>query len=305
MNLLQRAKLRAARLFAEKTFRIWQSLGLHVVPVDFYQPIPDTRDLSPNLWSGASEMPGLDMNEAAQLEFLRLCREKYKAECDAFPRQPTGDPFQYYEDNVYFRSGDAEILYCMVRDLKPRRLIEVGSGFTTLISAQAIRKNQEEDPAYACEFTAIEPYPNPPLNSGMPGLSRLIEKKIQDVPLEEFQKLEAGDILFIDSSHVLKIGSDVHYEFLEILPRLRPGVTIHFHDIFLPREYPEAWVRNKTRFWNEQYLLQAFMAFNGAFEVAWAGGYMRERHAEEMEKAFALFNRVERWPGSFWIKKIR
>jgi hypothetical protein len=114
--------------------------------------------------------------------------------------------------------------------------------------------------------------------------------------------LGENDILFIDSTHVLRIGSDVQYEFLEVLPRLRPGVYVHIHDIFMPAEYPEAWVRREHRFWTEQYLLQAFLCYNGAFEVIWAGSYMHLKHPDELAAAFASYG-PGRHPGSFWIRR--
>lgn len=121
----------------------------------------------------------------------------------------------------------------------------------------------------------------------------------------EFQKLKENDILFIDSSHVLKTGSDVQYEYLEILPRLNKGVLVHFHDIFLPAEYPQKWILEDHKFWNEQYLLQAFLAFNDSFEILWAGSYMHLNHPDKLEQFFKSYNKNKRWPGSFWVRKIR
>jgi len=193
----------------------------------------------------------------------------------------------------------------MIRHFKPKKIFEIGSGNSTYLSAHAILKNKEEDNDYECELVAIEPYPNDILKAGFPGLSKLIPKKAQDIPLSEFKKLLENDILFIDSSHVLKIGSDVQYEYLEILPRLNKGVIIHVHDIFLPTEYPKEWVLKDYRFWTEQYLLQAFLAFNNSFEVLWAGSYMHLRYPDKLEEVFSSYKRDERWPGSFWIRKIK
>ena len=117
--------------------------------------------------------------------------------------------------------------------------------------------------------------------------------------------LEAGDVLFIDSSHMLRIGSDVQFEYLEILPRLKPGVIVHIHDIFLPAEYPRNWVHDKHIFWNEQYLLQAFLAFNASFEVLWGGSWMHLNHPAELESAFQSYKRENQWPGSFWIRRVQ
>ncbi len=142
---------------------------------------------------------------------------------------------------------DAEILYCMVREHKPKRMIEFGSGFSTQISARALVQNQQET-GVACDFTAVEPYPNPMVRKGFPGLTRLSETSCQEFPLEHIEALEENDVLFIDSSHVLKIGSDVQHLFLEVLPRLKKGVVVQVHDIFLPFEYSSNWVMRLAAF---------------------------------------------------------
>jgi hypothetical protein len=173
------------------------------------------------------------------------------------------------------------------------------------LSAAALLKNAAEEPGHSpCDFTAIEPHPAPDIRAGFPGLTRLLERRAQDVPLETFGALGENDVLFIDSSHVLAIGSDVQYEFLEIIPRLRPGVLVHVHDIFLPAEYPKRWVVD-GRFWDEQYLLQAFLAFNNSFEVLWAGHWMHLTHPEQLRAAFSTYDPAKAAPGSFWMRRVR
>lgn len=257
-----------------KTFLVCQRMGFHVTPNSFYHPVPDTRKLKDDLWLKHSELAGIDLNEEKQLELLSLFESKFKNEYELFPRNRTDIPYEYYVDNLAFESVDGEILYCMIRQFKPRRIYEIGSGNSTYLSAQAVQNNVGEDSDYQCELVAIEPYPNEILKAGFPYLSGLICKEVQDVPLSEFEKLNENDILFIDSSHVLRIGNDVQYEYLEILPRLNKGVIVHAHDIFLPAEYPKEWILRDRRFWTEQYLLQAFLAFNKTYEVLWAGSYM-------------------------------
>lgn len=283
----------------------WQRFWFQVTPGHFYAPIPDTRTLKDELWAKPSDLVGVDMNEKWQLEFLSDCAAKYRGEYERFPHNRTGTPHEYYVNNGWFENVDGEILYCMVRRFKPRRIIEVGSGFSTYLSAHAIAKNRQEDPQYGCELTAIEPNPNPVLKAGFPGLTRLISCNVQDVALHEFQKLEANDIFFVDSSHILKIGSDVHYEFLEIIPRLNRGVLIHAHDILLPAEYPREKVFNDSIFWNEQYLLQAFLAFNGCYEVLWASSFMHVKHPDKLEQAFPSYQKSRIGPGSFWMRRIQ
>ena len=132
-------------------------------------------------------------------------------------------------------------------------------------------------------------------------MQSLIEKKVQDIDLEFFSQLESGDILFIDSSHTVKIGGDVNYLFLEVLPRLKPGVIVHVHDIFLPFEYRRDWVLDEFRFWTEQYLLQAFLTFNSEFEVLMANSYLNHYHQQELKAAFPG---LPSWAGgSFWMRR--
>ncbi|MBP8960293.1 MAG: class I SAM-dependent methyltransferase [Bacteroidales bacterium] len=293
------------RRFIKKSFPFWQKLGFHITPNHYYQPIPDTRTLKDDLWQKQSELAGIDINEEGQINLLSQFSSEFKEEYESFPRSKTLIPYQYYVNNSAFESVDGEILYCMIRYFKPKKIFEIGSGNSTYLSAQAILKNKEKDDSYKCELVAIEPYPNDILRSGFRGFSKLMPKKAQDIPLSEFKKLRENDILFIDSSHVLKIGSDVQYEYLEILPRLNKGVIVHLHDIFLPAEYSKEWVLKDYRFWTEQYLLQAFLAFNDSFEVLWAGSYMHLRHPDKLEEAFSSYKRDERWPGSFWIRRIK
>lgn len=294
-----------SRIDYKQYFRFFENKGFHVTPVNYYQPIPDTTTLKDDLWKKQSELVGININEKNQINLLSLFSTRFKGEYSNFPRNKTTIPYQYYVDNGAFESVDGEILYCMIRHLKPKKITEVGSGFSTLLSAQAVLKNIEDDSSYECELTAIEPYPNEILVKGFPGFSKLLTKRVQEVPLSEFEKLRENDILFIDSSHVLKIGSDVHYEYLEILPRLGKGVVIHAHDIFLPAEYPREWVLKEYWFWTEQYLLQAFLSFNEVFEALWAGSYMHLKYPEELEAAFNSYNRNERWPASFWMRKTK
>ena len=292
-----------ARYLFKKTFPFWQALGFHIVPKHFYEPIPDTTKLKESLWQTQSELVGIDINEEAQLRLLSQFVSEYKTEYESLPRERTAIPYQYYVNNLRYSSVDGEVLYCMIRHFKPRIIFEAGSGYSTYLSAQTILQNNtiggSEDELIVCD-----PYPNNTLKAGIPGLSKLLPRSIQEIPLSEFDRLRENDILFIDSSHVLRIGSDVQREYLEILPRLNRGVIIHIHDIFFPAEYPRYWVMNYYRFWNEQYLLQAFLTFNRSFEVLWAGSYMHLKHPDQLELAFSSYNRKLNWPSSFWIRRI-
>jgi hypothetical protein len=261
--------------------------------------------MNDELWLKQSDLVGIDINEKEQLSLLSQFVSNYKSEFDSFPEGKTMLPHQYFSTEGTYRRGDASILYSMIRHFKPSKIIEIGSGTTTFLSAQAILKNKEES-GKECKLISIEPYPSNELKKGFPGLSQLIQKKVEDVPLAEFQSLQENDILFIDSSHVIKIGGDVLYEILEILPRLQSGVIVHFDDIFLPLEYPKNWVLKEHRFWTEQYILQALLTFNNHFKILWAGSYMYMKYPDLLEKNLLIKDIVKSWrPASFWIKKVK
>jgi len=287
------------------TFNFWQWLGIHVTRCHFYEPIPDIRELNENIWQKSSQLVGIRFDLKEQLNLLSQFKTLFKKEYDKFPAHETDVPHQYFTHNRAIEAVDGEILYCMIRYFKPRRIVEVGSGYSTYLTAQAILHNTNYDDHDPCELTAIEPYPNKILKKGFNGLTRLLSKPVQEVTLHEFTKLRENDMLLIDSSHVLKIGSDVQHEYLEILPRLNKGVIISIHDIFLPWEYRKDWVLRHHRFWNEQYLLQAFLMFNDSFEILWMGSYMHLEQTEELQAAFDSYNPQKDWPGFFWIRKIK
>lgn len=288
----------------KQNFKTWEKHGYHVTPNHFYEPIPDTRGLSNTLWDKNSDMIGINLNVQKQMDLLLKFSDRFKNEYESIPREKPSVPYQYYLSNGQYEFVDGAILYCMVRYFKPKRIFEIGSGNSTYLSAQAIQKNGL-DRGDNCSLVAYEPYPNAILIKGFPGLSKLVKMKIEDIPLSEFEQLKENDILFIDSSHVLKIGGDVKYELLEILPRLNKGVIIHFHDIFLPAEYPRDWILKRFQFWTEQYLLQAFLAFNDSFEVLWAGHYMHLTYPEKLNETFSYYDKNKLLPGSFWIRKVK
>jgi hypothetical protein len=291
-----------ARIFTDPAlYNVYERRGWHITPVHYYQPIPDSRELQAHEWSSSSSMTGVDMNEPCQLELLSVFHSAFGAEYDSLPAS-SSDPTRFHFNQASFCSVDAEILYCMIRHFKPRRIIEIGSGMSTLLAAEAIRKNETE--GSLCSLTAIEPYPPEALSRHVPGITEVIKAQVQSVSIERFCSLEANDILFIDSSHVVKTGGDVLYEYLDIIPRLNPGVIVHCHDIFLPAEYPKSWILGNRWFWTEQYLVQAFLAFNDAFEVLMAGSFLHLYHPQKLQQAFASYNPAETWPGSFWMRRV-
>jgi hypothetical protein len=302
--LIEKIKKGAIIKLCKSSFNLCQTLGFHITPVHFYQPIPDTRTLKDELWTKESELIGIDLSEKEQLSLLSLFI-KYKEEYEKLPRKKTSIPYEYYINNSIFGPVNAEILYCMIRFFRPKKIIEIGSGMSSFLIAQTIQKNMKDDGSYECEYTVIDPYPNDILSRGIPVLTKLIQSGVEEVPITLFEKLNENDILFIDSSHVIKIGNDVQVEYLEILPRLKRGVIIHIHDIFLPMDYPKNWILKEKRFWNEQYILQAFLAFNDKFKVIWASNFMHLKHPDILAASFNSYKQRPSSPGSFWIKRIQ
>jgi predicted O-methyltransferase YrrM len=283
----------AQTVFQDRYFEAWEALGYHVLPVSYSSPIPEVRTLSGVLWERPSVLSGIDMRDEEQLELVETIT-RYQAEY-AFPVAPTTDPQAYYQDNPMYNEADAAVLYALARELRPQRIVEVGSGFSTRITARAARENG------TTRLICIEPDPVR-LVRDLPGLTELVQQPVQQVPVEFFEQLGKNDLLFIDSSHVSKIGSDVNYLILEVLPRLRPGVLVHFHDIFFPNEYPRERVVQNHWFWNEQYILQAFLALNIGYEVVLATHYLYRNYPERMRAAFP-----HAYPtaggGSVWIRR--
>lgn len=293
-------------------------LGVSVTPSHFYFPIPQLKSFNGKDWTACRPCAGLDFRLDEQVD--RLCMEWLRFASEwKFPEGATGNQHEFHLNNGFFEAVDAEVAYSIVRHYKPKRIVEVGSGNTTLLLTSAVRRNAAE--GFPCRFTSIEPHPPSYLKDDLPGLTSLHAKPVQKAPPELFRSLQANDILFIDSSHVVSIDSDVVFECLNILPLLAPGVIVHFHDIFVPLDYPEKFVKTNLCFWGEQYLLEAFLAFNSAFRVLWAASAMQQFRMQILQKIFPSWdgsftripaslkgfvpsrdgNRV--WPCSFWIAR--
>lgn len=266
----------------------------------FYSPIAnldDIRDREQKIWGSGKQMPGIDWNEEAQRQLLLEAFPPYVAEID-FPTEKPADETLYFYKNDQFPVLDAEVLYCVLRHFRPQRVIEVGSGFSSLITAHVNRIHCGS----AIRFSCVEPFPRQFLRNGVPGISELVEQRVEDVSLGFFEELAENDILFIDSSHVAKVGSDVNYLFFEVIPRLHKGALVHIHDIFLPDEYPRRWVIEEGRHWNEQYLVRAFLEFNQAFEIVWAAHFMAKFHHSAVRSVFRRFPALG-GGGSLWIRR--
>ncbi|MEA3493208.1 MAG: class I SAM-dependent methyltransferase [Candidatus Margulisiibacteriota bacterium] len=289
-----------------KYFPYWEKNGFHVTLNHFYSPLPEVYKLNNELWDKIPPTPNLDFKEKDQLALLNEF-SKFQKEYNDIPIKKTATANQYYLLNGKYDGIDGYSLYCMIRHFKPKRIIEIGSGFSTLLTAQACLKNKEEN-GEDTKLIAIEPFPSNFLKAGFPGLSELITKKIQDADLKLFDQLQAGDFLFIDSSHVLKIDSDVKLEYTNILPRLKKDVIVHVHDIFLPAEYPKEFIFGLLFLFNEQYLVQSILANSDNYEILWAGHYMYLNHFNKLMKVFPNYKKIKKSPTHFsscWIKKIK
>lgn len=265
----------------------------------FYSPVADPTEIrarQEQLWSRVDKMDGIDLNVPAQLALLRQL-EPHAASI-SYPSDDPGDSRTYFYGNDQYPVLDAEFLHTALSLFRPKAMIEVGSGFSSLVTAEVNRRLLENQ----LDFTCIEPYPRQFLIDGVAGITRLVREKVENLDISFFDRLEAGDILFIDSSHVSKIGSDVNHLIFDVLPRLQPGVLVHIHDVFLPDEYPKHWVIDEGRNWNEQYLLRAFLEFNPRFEVIWAAHYMGTRHTEAVRRTFPRYPELG-GGASFWIRR--
>ena len=283
-------------LVGDEFFDLYQEAGIHVRPVHYYEPLPDTRELSSAHFQRRSLPAGVDMRESAQLELLSRTLSPYLAESElARARHP--EPF------THFGPVDSDLLYSLVRHLKPERVMEIGSGYSTIVAGAALRRNREE--GRPGSITAIEPYPRREVLQQCAELAQLREVQVQAVPLADFEALGENDILFIDSSHVSYAGSDVNYEIHEILPSLAKGVYVHIHDQFFPGDYPEGFVLKKRRFWNEQYMVQAFLAFNHAFEVVASSSFLHLCHSEFLAQRIPAYARLtDHWASSLWLRRV-
>jgi hypothetical protein len=235
------------------------------------------------------------------LEMLEQCSEKWIPEFARLLGEEGGNVFP--GKNGMFEAIDADMLYCQVRRLRPRRIVEVGCGFSSLVMDLALAANRGEEIGYTCDHVMVDPYPSPVLDGlRWPG-NRLIKSRVQSLDIAEIHKLGPNDILFIDSSHVLATGSDVEREFRELVPSVGNGVAVHVHDIFTPYDYPKDWVVKRRMFWTEQYALENFLAFNSEFEVLWAGNFMKKEHPDRLKELMPHAGADDVVPGSFWIQR--
>jgi hypothetical protein len=280
--------------------KIFMTVGVLPIRDQYYQPLINPVKYLKTPLDQPRILPGIKWNIEEQLALLKQFR--YQDELSAIPHSKKNSAeHQFYYDNPSFRWADAGFLYSVIRHFKPRRVIEIGCGYSTLMAIQAEKKNASENAADACTHTCIEPYE-------MPWLEQLgvevVRSKVEDLPIPTFGQLEAGDILFIDSSHIIRPQGDVLFEFLSILPTLKPGVLVHVHDVFSPRDYLKRWIVDEHCQWNEQYLLEAFLSFNDQFRVIGAVNLLKKDHRQALEESNPVTARMpDDEPGSFWMMR--
>ena len=279
--------------------KIFMFTGILPIPDQYYQPLINPGKHLKNALSKPRELPAINFNDREQLTLLQ--EFNYGEELSRFPLDKTKEKTYYY-NNKSFEAGDSEYLYNFIRHFMPAKIVEIGCGFSTLMARNAIAMNCQEDPQYSCKHICIEPYEFKLLEE----LDvKVIREKVEDVDMGVFQSLGKNDILFIDSSHMIRPQGDVLFEYLEVLPALQSDVFIHIHDIFSPGDYPHSWVYEDHRLWNEQYLLEAFLSYNNEFRIVGAVNYLFNKYREDItEKCPVLKEQVDlRNPASFWMVK--
>lgn len=268
----------------------------------FYSPIPnlgEIRTRQSSIFADAGKnIEGIELNERKQLALLKKFKFYYK---EMRFSEDSSSERRYYFENPMYSYADAIFLHCMIRHAMPKRIIEVGSGFSSamMLDTNDLHFNGK------INLTFIEPYPET-LNSLLTAKDKksctILSSPIQNIDLAVFKSLRANDILFIDSTHVSKVGSDVNHLFFKILPMLPKGVFIHFHDIFYPFEYPEQWVM-EGRAWNEAYLLRAFLQYNKTFEIVAFSTFLANYHRSFLAREMPLC--LKNTGGSIWLKKLK
>lgn len=298
--LAERNQLRLELAQLQHSYQQLQESQGFVPPGHYYSPIPSLgeveHDKAKIFGQPPDRIPGIDLNPEGQLALLHQFAELYPT----IPFKPEKqESLRFYYENPSYSYSDAIMLHCMMRQLQPNRLIEIGSGFSSclILDTNEIFFNN------AIQTLFIEPFPDllhALISKNEQKSVRLLPHRLQDVQLEEFEALKENDILFVDSTHVSKINSDVNRIFFEILPRLNSGVYIHFHDIFFPFEYPKKWIY-EGRAWNEAYLLRAFLQYNQAFSIVLMNTYMEMNYESFFQEKMPLC--LLNPGGSIWIKK--
>ena len=266
----------------------------------FYSPIPSIDDVILNkekIWAPKTETKGIDYNDHLHINILQDIFPKYIDSFDYPDEGPHDDELTFfYNKNSQFSWLDSRSLFVLLQHIRPNKIIEVGSGYSTLLMNDVNKRYLDS----SVKITCIEPYPRSFLMDSRMNIS-LKKDFVQNIEIDFFKSLGENDILFIDSSHISKIGSDVNYLYLEILPNLNSGVIVHIHDIFLPHEYKKEWIETGI-FFNEQYLVQMMLSYTSRYEVIFTSNYAHVKHRKLLAKALAIDEGSTFGGGSLWIK---
>jgi hypothetical protein len=272
-----------------------EAQGIHVIRGDYYSPVPTIPEIDGSWEARGDGLPFLETqlyDGPGMLEFLEENLAPFADEFHpALHKEEASGGF--YWENPQFSHSDAMAYYCMVRHFRPRRIVEVGGGFSTLVAAQALARNG------LGELEVVDPFPSPDMQKAMPEL-RVRTQPAQDVPLSFFESLRARDILFIDSTHTVKAGGECIYLYLKVLPRLAAGVVVQVHDVFLPQMMPASWMKDLGLYWNEQYLLQAYLLDNPRIKVLFGSHYHRLLNRERLEAFMGA--KYSFGGGSYWFE---
>lgn len=277
--------------------------GVLPVPLHYYQPVFDPESIPAAVWERRSDLPGIDFDPDGQLALLERLAA-FAGECD-WPERAS-DSEGYYWQNSSFGFSSACLLHCIVRHLRPHGVLEVGAGMSTRLLTAALQANEDESGRRG-RILSVDPYQHAGAGASPDDRCELLAEEVQSVPLERFTALQAGDLLFIDSSHVVRTGGDVNFLYLDVLPRLAPGVVVHVHDVQLPYEYHRGYsaaTHSARLYWTEQYMLQAFLALNSRFTVLLAGYWLHREHPERFAEVFPRYRAdVHRPTTSFYMQR--
>jgi predicted O-methyltransferase YrrM len=276
---------------------------LYYPPGHFYSPIVDPAEADRHLSAIESRpspesVPGIVIDRA---EMVRTWHKLLPLILDSpFGGTPSSD-CRYSLENPYYSWGDGNVLQAMIRLYRPKRIIEIGSGWSSVCMADTVTHYLDGD----CELTFIEAHPqrlHDLLGAGIASKNiAILESRVQDVATDIFDRLSTADILFIDSSHVLRTGSDVCYELFDIMPRLAAGVLVHIHDIFWPFEYPRRWAVDENRSWNELYAVRALLTHNECWNIVLFNSYLAQLERDLIGRTYPDFYR--RSTAALWLQR--
>lgn len=300
-----RSRLEPGRRLTQLASRVgWHLVrkrDFDVLTRNYYSPIPDLSEIPEAVWARRSPLHGIHLDAERSFAFAEQHLSTWVAEWSP-PLDGHFDKPRFFIRNRTFQDVDADLLYAMVRHTKPRRIVELGSGFSTLVMAEAVVANAREGTIGS--LVSYDPHPRPNVDGfTIPGLSGQYALRAQDVPSGVFAALGPGDILFVDTTHTVKLDGDVNRVVLDILPTLHPGVFVHFHDVWLPWEYHRHLLVALGCYWAEQYLLQAFLAENRGYEVVLPLQAMIRHDAQRMTRLVPRYE-PEHYPSGFWIRRV-